>query len=158
MRSRPGSTIKLIMEALNIPKGAGYAALDIKGNISVEQLIKIAEKNMSKMNAYTLKNAVKQAAGACVPIGVIVEGMHPRDFSKKVDEGIFDKEIDGKITTVSEQKKKQIAEQLKKEQARVAPDMEAMKKKLEAKAQKEAAKEASKAASAAPAAPAAEKK
>ncbi|MBN1923327.1 MAG: hypothetical protein JW791_01030 [Nanoarchaeota archaeon] len=142
MRSAPNSTIKMIMKELGMAKGAGYGALDIKGNIAVEQLVKIADAKMKDMSAYTLKNAVKTAAGACVPIGVIVEGMIPKDFARKVDEGAYDKEINGKITTVSEDKKKLLAKQLKEWQAKVAPDFEEVKKKLEAKAQKEAMKEA----------------
>lgn len=142
MRSKPDSTIKLILKEVGADRGSGYAKLDKKGNIAVEQLIKIAEKNMDKMNAYTLKNAVKEAAGACVPMGVIVEGMHPKEFCKKVDEGAYDSEIKEKKTTVSEEKKKVLAEQLKKAQEEVSGDFAELKKKLEAKAQKDAQKAA----------------
>ncbi len=42
------------------------------------------------MLAYTLKAAVKEVLGACVPMGVTAERMHARECQKAIDEGKFD--------------------------------------------------------------------
>jgi NCAIR mutase (PurE)-related protein len=137
----------MILKEVEQAKGSSYAKLDKKGNISIEQIIGIAKKKMNDMNSYDLKNAIKEVAGACVPMGILCEGLEPKEFSAKINKGIYDEQIKSEKTTVSPEKKKDLAAQLKKAQAELAGDFDALKKKLEAKA----AKEATKAAKAAPA-------
>ncbi|PIU63483.1 hypothetical protein COS83_00490 [archaeon CG07_land_8_20_14_0_80_38_8] len=138
MRSKPGSTIKLLMAEAGISKGSGLARLEKAGNIAVEQVIKVAKQRMTKMYSYTLKNAVKETAGACMPMGILVEGMSPKMFCKKVEEGAYDNEINNEKTSVSEDKKKILQQQLVKAQAEVSGELDELKKKIAAKAQKEA--------------------
>lgn len=138
------STTELILKAIGAKKGSGRARLEKVGNISVEQLIGIAKKKMKDMNSYTLKNALKEAAGACVPMGVICEGMHAKEFCKKVDEGVYDEEIKNEKTSVSEEKKKLLAKQLAEEQDSHVSEIEEIKVKEEAKLQKATMKEAKK--------------
>ncbi|MFA5333771.1 MAG: hypothetical protein WC376_04720 [Candidatus Nanoarchaeia archaeon] len=160
MKSGPNTTTRMILKELEQPKGSSYAKLDKKGNISIEQIIGIAKKKMDDMNSYTIKNAVKEVAGACVPMGILCEGLEPKEFCAKINKGVYDEEINSQKTTVSPEKKKVLAAQLNKAQAELAGDFDALKKKLEAKAAKEATK-ASKAApakGAKPAAPAPAKK
>jgi NCAIR mutase (PurE)-related protein len=140
MKSGPNTTSRMILKELGQPKGSPYAKLDKKGNISIEQIIGIAKKKMNDMNSYNLKAAVKEVAGACVPMGILCEGMNPKDFSAKVSQGVYDEEIKSEKTSISPEKKKLLEEQLKKMQSELAGDFDALKKKLEAKAQKEATK------------------
>jgi Ribosomal protein L11, RNA binding domain len=146
MKSGPNTTSRMILKELGQEKGSAYAKLDKKGNISIEQIIGIAKKKMKDMNSYNLKNAVKEVAGACVPMGILCEGMIPKIFCKKVNKGVYNEEIKAEKTTLSPEKKKELDEQLTQTQGELAGDFDALKKKLEAKA----AKEASKAAKAAP--------
>jgi len=140
MKSGPNATSRMILKELGQAKGSGYANLDKKGNISIEQIIGIAKKKMDSMASYTLKSAVKEVAGACVPMGILCEGMHPRDFCSKISEGAYDEEIKQEKTSMNPEKKKVLDAQLKKAQGELAGDFDALKKKLEAKAAKEAAK------------------
>ena len=142
MKSGPNTASRMILKELGIDKGSGYAALDKKGNISIEQLIKIAKAKIDDVNSYTLKNAVKEIAGACVPMGILCEGMTAKEFAEKVDEGIYDDEINNEKTTVSDEKKKELQEQLKLAQSKTAQEFESLQKKLESKMQKEASKAA----------------
>jgi phenylalanyl-tRNA synthetase alpha subunit len=146
MKSGPETTSRMILKEAGQAKGSTYAKLDKKGNIGIEQIIGIAKKKMPKMNSYTLKNAVKEVAGACVPMGILCEGLIPKDFCAKVTKGDYDEEIKAEKTVISPEKKKELDAQLIKAQAELAGEFDAMKKKLEAKA----AKEATKAAKAAP--------
>ncbi len=144
MKRDPNSTIRAILKELGLKKGSGLARLDIVGNLAVEQMVKIALDKRDRINAKSLKDAVKVVAGACVPMGILCEGMSAKEFAKKVDEGVYDDVINNKITKVSEEKKKVLADQLKKAQAKVAPELNELRKKMEAKAQKEAQKQAKK--------------
>jgi hypothetical protein len=144
MKSGPNATSRMILKELGQAKGSGYANLDKKGNISIEQIIGIAKKKMDSMASYTLKNAVKEVAGACVPMGILCEGMHPREFCDKISQGTYDEEINSEKTSMNPEKKKVLDAQLKKAQGELAGDFDALKKKLEAKAAKDAAKAAPK--------------
>jgi large subunit ribosomal protein L11 len=80
MKSGPNATSRMILKELGQAKGSGYANLDKKGNISIEQIIGIAKKKMDSMTSYTLKSAVKEVAGACVPMGI---------YAKECTQGIL---------------------------------------------------------------------
>lgn len=140
MKSGPNTTSRMILKEIEQAKGSSYAKLDKKGNISIEQIIGIAKKKMNDMNSYNLISAVKEVAGACVPMGILCEGMEPKEFSAKVNKGVYDEELKAEKTTISPEKKKELAAQLKKAQGELAGDFDALKKKLEAKAAKEATK------------------
>ncbi|MDD4352994.1 MAG: hypothetical protein PHN56_00910 [Candidatus Nanoarchaeia archaeon] len=142
MKSGPNATSRMILKEIGVAKGSQYAKLDKKGNISIEQIIAVAKKKMVDMNSYTLKSAVKEVAGACVPMGILCEGMIPKDFCAKISKGDYDEEIKSEKTTITAEKKKQLEEQLNKAQSELAGEFDALKKKLEAKAQKEATKAA----------------
>ncbi|MDD2678790.1 MAG: hypothetical protein PHT91_00975 [Candidatus Nanoarchaeia archaeon] len=142
MKSGPNSTSRMILKEAGAEKGSGYAKLDKKGNISIEQIISIAKKKMNEMNSYTLKNAVKEVAGACMPMGILCEGMNPKEFCAKISKGDYDEEINSEKMQTSEEKKKNLQEQFKKEQSKLSGEFEELKKKIEAKAQKEATKAA----------------
>lgn len=130
------------MKAVNAPKGSGHAKLDIKGNLAIEQMIKIAKENMDKMNSYTLKNAVKEVAGACVPMGIVCEGMTSKAFCKKIDSGDYDEFLDGEITTMTPERKAEIKKGFEVAVENVSEEFEDLKKKIAIKEQKEAQKAA----------------
>lgn len=142
MKSGANAASRMILKEIGLDKGSNYAKLDIKGNISVEQIIKVAKAKMPDMNSYILKNAVKEIAGACVPMGILCEGMHPKDFCAKVNKGKYDEEINSEKTQMAPEKKQILASQLKKAQSETAEEFDSLKKKIEAKAQKEATKAA----------------
>ena len=84
---------ELIKNELGIEKGSGVPNKDIKGNISIEQVIKIADMKKESMYVENLKSAVKNVIGSCNSLGVYVEGKPAKDFVKYIEKGLFEKEI-----------------------------------------------------------------
>ncbi|MBN2110928.1 MAG: 50S ribosomal protein L11 [Methanosarcinaceae archaeon] len=83
-------TAALILQELGLQKGSGQAGTEVIGNLTVPQAAKIARMKKDDILAYTLKAAVKEVLGVCVPMGVTAEGMHARECQKEIDEGKFD--------------------------------------------------------------------
>lgn len=108
---------ELIKSELKIEKGSGIPDKYKVANISIEQVIKIA--NMKKEGMYTdrLKSAVKSVIGSCNSLGVLIESKKAPEIIKKVNEGRYDKEINENITTPSQEKLSKLAEDLKVSQA-----------------------------------------
>lgn len=155
MVDKSNTVTAAVLKELGVQKGSGFPKLEKVGNVGIEQLIKVAKAKMNKVNAYDLKNAVKTVSGVCVSIGVLCESMHPKDFAKKVDSGVYDKEINAETVTISKDKKEKLAKELAEFNTKAAADLAELKKKVEAKAAKEAAMKAGGAAPGAAPAPAA---
>lgn len=81
-------TSALILEELGIQKGISEEERPI-GDITIDQIIKIAKVKRDGMLSYSLKNAVKEVIGTCVSVGVTVEGLKPKEIQKKIDEGEY---------------------------------------------------------------------
>ena len=90
------SVASLIKKELGIPKGSGKAAEQKVGDITIDQIIKIAQSKKDALLAKTDKAAVKEVIGACVPMGVLVNGKTPQEVIKEVNEGKYDNKISGK--------------------------------------------------------------
>jgi large subunit ribosomal protein L11 len=80
----------LIVSELGIEKGSGTPKTLKCGDLSLNQILKIAKIKQPELLARTLKRSVKEVLGTCVSIGVTVEGKDPRDVQKEIDEGKFD--------------------------------------------------------------------
>lgn len=63
------------------------------GNITFEQAVKIARAKGDGLLTHNFKRAVKQVIGSCVSTGVNVEGKHPKEVLKEVDEGKWDAQL-----------------------------------------------------------------
>ena len=85
----------LIVSELKIEKGSGTPHSQKVGNLTIDQVMRIAKIKRSELLARTLKNAVKEILGGCVSMGVTVEGRDPREVQKEIDEGKYS-EIFGK--------------------------------------------------------------
>ena len=84
---------ELIKNELKLEKGSGIPNKDIKGNISIEQVIKIADMKKDAMYVENLKSAVKNVIGSCNSLGVYVENEPGKLFVRKIEDGLFDKDI-----------------------------------------------------------------
>jgi len=73
----------LIKKELGIEKGTkdGSAV----GNLTLEQVIKIARMKRAQSLAKELKGVVKEVIGTCVSMGVTIEGKPAKEFIKEVD-------------------------------------------------------------------------
>jgi large subunit ribosomal protein L11 len=84
------TTSALIVSELKIEKGSAAPNTQKVGNLSMEQLKRIAELKRSQLLSKTLKAAVKEVLGSCVSTGVTVEEKDPREVQKEIDEGKHD--------------------------------------------------------------------
>ena len=87
------TTAALIVKEAGIEKGSSQPNREFVGNLSMEQVIKIAKLKMPDMRAKTLKAAVKQVLGTCLSMGVTVEGKRAKEVIKEVDAGAYDELI-----------------------------------------------------------------
>ncbi|MEM3673489.1 MAG: 50S ribosomal protein L11 [Candidatus Bathyarchaeia archaeon] len=85
------TTSALIVSELKIEKGSGTPSKQKVGNLTVEQVIRIAKIKRPELLAKTLKSAAKEVLGSCVSMGVTVEGKDPREVQREIDEGKYDK-------------------------------------------------------------------
>jgi large subunit ribosomal protein L11 len=80
----------LIVSELKIEKGSATPNTAKVGNLTIEQVLRIAKIKRHELLAKTLKFAVKEVLGSCVSMGVTVEGKDPREVQKEIDNGKFD--------------------------------------------------------------------
>jgi len=81
----------LVAKEISKDKGSATAGKDFVGNISMEQAIRIAKAKRDQMLARTLKGAVEEVVGACVSMGVTVEGENPKEVALGIKQGKYDK-------------------------------------------------------------------
>jgi len=81
----------LIKKEIGLEKGGKDKT--IVGNLTIDQLIKIAGMKKSKLLAGSLKASVKEVAGTCVSMSISIEGLEPKQFIKAVEEGQFDNKL-----------------------------------------------------------------
>jgi len=77
----------LVVSELKIEKGSGTPNTAKVGNLSIDQVVRIAKIKRSELLAQTLKGAAKEMLGTCVSMGVTVDGKDPREVQKEIDEG-----------------------------------------------------------------------
>lgn len=80
----------LIVAELKIEKGSGTPNTVKAGDLTMEQMVKIAGIKSAQLLASNLKDATKELLGTCVSMGVTVEGKDPREVQKEIDSGTYD--------------------------------------------------------------------
>ncbi len=80
----------LIKGELGVDSGAHNPKAEKVGNLSLDQAKKVAEMKGDDLLGATLKAKVLEVAGACVAIGVTLDGKNPKDFIKAVKAGEYD--------------------------------------------------------------------
>ncbi|MDH5481884.1 MAG: 50S ribosomal protein L11 [Candidatus Bathyarchaeota archaeon] len=79
----------LIVSELKIEKGSGTPSTQKVGNLTMEQVIRIAKLKRPELLAKNLKTAAKEVLGSSVSMGVTVEGKDPREVQKEIDDGKY---------------------------------------------------------------------
>ena len=80
------TTSALIVSELGVKKGSGAPKTEKIGDLSMEQVVRIAKVKGTELLAKNLKAAVKEVLGSCVSMGVTVEDKDPREVQKEIDE------------------------------------------------------------------------
>jgi large subunit ribosomal protein L11 len=84
------TTSALIVSELKIEKGSGSPKAQKVGNLSMEQVVRIARMKQAELLSPNLKAAVKEVLGSCVSMGVTVDGKDPKEVQKEIHEGKHD--------------------------------------------------------------------
>ena len=80
----------LIVAELKVEKGSGTPNTVKVGELSMEQMVRIAKIKRPELLAPTLKKATKELLGTCVSVGVTVEGKDPREVQKDIDADTYE--------------------------------------------------------------------
>ena len=87
------SVASLVKKEIGIEKGA-KAEPGIKpapaGNITMQQVIKVAKLKLQSTNATEMKSAVLNVLGTCSSVGITCEGQDIKTIVKKIRKGEFD--------------------------------------------------------------------
>jgi len=84
------TTSALIVSELKIEKGSATPHTAKVGNLSMDQVVRIAKMKRPELLSKDLKDAAKEVLGSCVSMGVKAEGKDPREIQKEIDEGKHD--------------------------------------------------------------------
>jgi large subunit ribosomal protein L11 len=87
------STASLLMKEIGKEKGSPANLEEKIGDLSIEQVMNVVEAKKGSFLDKTYKAAVKSVAGTALTIGATIEGVDPRDFQKKVDNGDYNEQI-----------------------------------------------------------------
>ena len=77
----------LILKELGQEKGSGSPKATKIGNLSVEQVQKIAEMKKDSMLGKDKRSRFREVVGTCVSMGVTVDGKDPKQILKEIDKG-----------------------------------------------------------------------
>lgn len=80
----------LIIRELRVEKGSSKPSVEKVGDLSMAQVVKIAKIKRPSLLSKTLKAAVKEVLGACLSMGVTVDGKDPKQVQREVDQGLYD--------------------------------------------------------------------
>jgi large subunit ribosomal protein L11 len=79
----------LVVSELKVEKGSGTPNSVKVGDLTMEQVARIARIKSAQLLAGNLRNAAKEVLGTCVSMGVTVEGKDPREVQSELNEGKY---------------------------------------------------------------------
>ena len=86
-------TSALIKAEAKADKGAGNPKTEVKGNLSFEQVKKVAQMKMGKLNSYEIRSACREIIGTCNSMGITVDGKHAKEAQKDFAAGKYDAQL-----------------------------------------------------------------
>jgi len=81
-------TADLIKKEAGVEKGAANPKTETVGNLSLEQVKKIAEMKTDNMNSFSIEKSMREVIGACDSMGVYIEGKRAKEIQKEIDAGL----------------------------------------------------------------------
>jgi large subunit ribosomal protein L11 len=88
-------TSALIIKEIGVEKGTGLTGTEIAGDISFDQVVKVARAKENDLLGSSLANRVKSVLGTGVSMGVTVDGMDPRTIQQEIDDGAHADKLQG---------------------------------------------------------------
>lgn len=122
----------LLKKEAGVDKASPNPQTDYVADLRIEQVIKIAKSKENVMLGRNLQARVKQIVGSCDSMGLLVEGMPPREAVASINAGRFDEKIKAEKTELSAEELAQV----KKERERLKAEFEARRAQLTETAKK----------------------
>jgi large subunit ribosomal protein L11 len=110
----------LIKKEAGIDKASGKPKTEFVADLRIEQIIKIAKMKEDDLLGKSVKQKVKEIVGTCVSMGVMVEGMNPRQVFERIEAGEFDQKIKSGKTELTKEELHELEEERKKLQQELA--------------------------------------
>jgi large subunit ribosomal protein L11 len=85
-------TSALILKELGIEKG-GQTSGESPGNMTIEQVIKVAESKGDTLSGRQLKDKALEVVGTCVSMVITVEDLPAKEFAKLIKDGTYDEKF-----------------------------------------------------------------
>ena len=95
------SVAALLMKTAGIKKGSGASGTEWVGDVTMDDIIIIANTKLETSYATSLKSVAKTIVGTCVPLGVKVEGKTPKEITLEISKGNWDEKINQHATTTA---------------------------------------------------------
>ncbi|PIN84848.1 MAG: 50S ribosomal protein L11 [Candidatus Diapherotrites archaeon CG11_big_fil_rev_8_21_14_0_20_37_9] len=83
-------TSALIVKELKAKKGGAHQLNDTVGNLSMDQVKKLAEMKVDALNSSNLYAAAREIIGTCNSMAVTIEGKRAKEMQKEFKEGKWD--------------------------------------------------------------------
>jgi large subunit ribosomal protein L11 len=81
-------TSSLILKEVGAEKGSGDPLRDKIGDMTMEQVRKIAEMKLGSTLSNSLEGAMKEVIGTCISVGVTVDGKDPREIKNLINRDV----------------------------------------------------------------------
>lgn len=120
----------LIKQEAHIEKGSGNPETELIADVKIEQIIKIAKMKGDNLSGKDMFARVKEIAGTCNSMGVMIEGKRAFETIADINKGMFTEEIKAEKTELSAEELKELEEKKQK----LAADIEKRKAALTATA------------------------
>jgi len=88
-------TSALIIKEVGVEKGTGATGTEIVGDISFDQVLKVARAKEQDLLGSSIGNRVKSVLGTCVSMGVTIDGKDARTVQQEVDSGVYAEQLQG---------------------------------------------------------------
>jgi len=80
----------LILKEIGVAKGSGNNREVVAGNITMEQIKKVARMKETSLYGNSLKDNAKTIVGTCYTMGIKVEGKDPHEVQREISRGKYD--------------------------------------------------------------------
>ena len=103
----------LLKKEAGIQKASGLQLKINAANLSIEQVVKVANTKLPGLLCKDLRAAVKTAVGSCASLGILIESKPAVEIETEIDAGVYDNQINNIITETPEEKKKELDDYFK---------------------------------------------
>jgi large subunit ribosomal protein L11 len=104
----------LIKQEAHIEKGSGSPHTDLVADLKIEQVIKISKMKGDGLSGKDMFMKVKEVAGTCNSMGVMIEGKRAVDTIADINKGMFAEQIKAEKTELSAEALKELEQKRQK--------------------------------------------